>query len=1446
MKKYILFLCCHLVILSLSAQAVYKKGQIKNSEEWSGMVKVEGDVEIAGNGKLTIKPGTYIEFLKGCKITVKEDGCIQALGGVNDTIYFTSADKVNGWGGIRFNEMSNTADSSKFSFCSFSYSITDEYNTGGAITINYFNKIKVQDSRFFKNTAEPINYGGAIYCESSDIDIIRCEFRDNYSSFGGALSFKNSSPSIKNSTFINNGSYHGASAIYYMSCDVQLSDCLFFHNYTNTTGGEILYVERSTGKIINTEIRNNKNKGIYCYLSDIEIVNVLIANNSAPDVGGIQVQTCRPTIINSTIVNNFGQTTGGIRNSHSEAKIINSIIWGNKGAYNNLSIEGDYFPTIKNSNIRIDDRVLIPSDLYFNNMEESPRFANLCTTVGTTDRFLDADWSLSPFSPCIDKGDNTLLPTNVETDLNHAPRIYNQTVDLGAYELQKSSLPDLGKKVLFVSSAGTGKGESWEDAMGNLQDAINYPIGSYKEVEVWVKEGTYLPDTTGLEEPRSASFRLKNQVAIYGGFKGNETSLNQRDFEKYETILSGNIGDVDDIKDNVFSVISATRLDFTSQLDGITVEGGRTIGAGFASKFQNGGGINLDFADITIRNCKIIKNIASSNGGGLYAYYSNPIISNTLIADNESRSHGGGIYLFHSHASFESCRIINNKLPYHFDGGGMYLGASNPRIVNTIIANNQSGQTGDGGGIYSSSSEPYILNSAIVNNYSHREGSGIFVSGGANLKIVNSVVWGNENEKGFGQVFLKEAIVSIESSIVQGGNTFRAPNYHNNIEESPRFIMPALNAGYDSEALSANWGVLSCSPAINSGNNTVSYCPEFDIVGNKRNVDNIDIGPYEFIGTPTEVIQSKNIIYVDSRLKGDGSSWSDAMSNLQNAIDKPCGCYQSNEIWVAKGTYLPDTVGLPDKRSAAITLRNNTKIYGGFAGVETKRDERDWRKNPTILSGDIGKEGNFFDNSYHVVVSQNMGKESVLDGFIIRDGNSDGYFENGAGGGIYCVNSTNSLTNLEIKYNYANQYGGALYIKDSQMELMNLFVSDNVSGSFGGGIRYDNSNIILHSCEFKNNKSDYSGGAISSSDSKSVIVNCLIANNSSDRDGVIGSFDSDTRIINSTIVNNQAGGFVASKNFSVENSVIWGNGYDGNPNQGEFTNIDKATILNSNIQGGNLFNLSSTNYLNNLDTLPGFIRPIEDKGVTANSANADWHVNGCSPCIDKGGNSLISDYAKKDFDGNPRIYNGRVDMGAFEVQHVKRNAPSDILLSDTIIYKYAEPLSLIGRLSAVDKDEEDSFKYQLAGNNYIDSHEDFFTIKNDSLLNKFDLSNSFDTHYSIEIKVTDKYSCWLTKNFKIKVDTTDIDNSKGSLKNTVDYLVYPNPAGKWVFVKDKSGAKSLLNIEIYSMEGELIKKVSTLDIKYGLNLEFLEKGVYLMVISDFEGKNKIVKKFAKE
>ena len=227
---------------------------------------------------------------------------------------------------------------------------------------------------------------------------------------------------------------------------------------------------------------------------------------------------------------------------------------------------------------------------------------------------------------------------------------------------------------------------------------------------------------------------------------------------------------------------------------------------------------------------------------------------------------------------------------------------------------------------------------------------------------------------------------------------------------------------------------------------------------------------------PATQAQSGDIIYVDADApgNGDGSSWPDAYTNLQDALANATG---TDEIWVAGGTYYPDegTGVTNDDRTASFTVTGNQDglvIYGGFAGSESVREERAPDANETILSGDIDGDGALASNSYHVLVfnagndigadvAPNITTDTVLDGVTVTGGNADA-IGNSSGGGLFCdgLGSANvcspTLRGITFIENNASS-GGAIYNSgsggESSPHIINSTFISNTAGASGAAIK---------------------------------------------------------------------------------------------------------------------------------------------------------------------------------------------------------------------------------------------------------------------------------------------------------------------------------------------------------------------------------------------------------
>ena len=249
--------------------------------------------------------------------------------------------------------------------------------------------------------------------------------------------------------------------------------------------------------------------------------------------------------------------------------------------------------------------------------------------------------------------------------------------------------------IIYVKEGGTGSGSSWADAYGDLQDGLNDAVSGD---EIWVASGTYYP-TYGYGlwiGSRGKHFRMKNGVAIYGGFDGTETSLAERNVQNNETILSGDIGVPDDPDDNCYHVFyhpSGTNLDATAILDGFTVTAGN---AGDSSEPHNdGGGMYNDYSSPTVTGCSFVDNSADL-GGGMFNNYSDPTVTGCTFTGN----------------------LAGN-------GGGMYNDTSSPEVINCIFSSNSAGDGHDGGGIGNYRSSTIVTNCTFLTNEASRAGGAL-------------------------------------------------------------------------------------------------------------------------------------------------------------------------------------------------------------------------------------------------------------------------------------------------------------------------------------------------------------------------------------------------------------------------------------------------------------------------------------------------------------------------------------------------------------------------------------------------------------------------------------------------------------------------------------------------------------------------------------------------
>lgn len=832
------------------------------------------------------------------------------------------------------------------------------------------------------------------------------------------------------------------------------------------------------------------------------------------------------------------------------------------------------------------------------------------------------------------------------------------------------SLAQAGQVIYVDTDAtGTDDGSSWENAF-STSFGLQVALGDAEDGdEIRVAMGTYKPDiTNGIIPPSlSASFELKNGVAIKGGYAGvNGAPIpGARDIELYETILSGDLNGDDTVvveavhmqydtsrEDNSYRVVKNNDIDSSAVLDGFTITGGH-------SGQHNGCGMVNYNSSPTINNCTFKWNF-SEDGGGMYNYSnSNPTLSNCKFINNYGLGRGGG--------------VLNNN--------------SNPTLINCIFIGNMTGQ--DGGGISGSST---LINCVFSGNIAGNYGGGVH----GDSTVTNCILWGN-SDSGDGNSQISGDLSLMTYSCVQQD---LPGNENGNINVNPLFVDPDGPdgiVGTEDDDLRLQPG----SPCINAGDNSV-VTTATDMDGNERIVNTyVDMGAYESQGMPL-------IYFVDDDATGtdDGSSWENAYTSLPYALNTASYGY---EIRVAQGTYRPNdgVITIGDERELTFQLKNRVAVKGGYAGFgEADPDARDVELYETILSGDLygddiavtdpadmANDMNREFNSYHVVSGFQIDDTAILDGFTISGGNATDGSDYYGGGMANDDGSSPTINNCKFVWNMAIYGGGMDNIYNSNPTLNNCIFSNNYSQTSGGMSNYYSSPMLtdctfsgnltygpgggisnifasptITNCRFINNAAYGSGGAMDNgANGNPIVTNCLFVGNSVDsvdpnwgKGGAVYSSlsgSSNPVYANCTFYGNSAqyGGaiYCAEGDIAliINNCILWGNSAANGPEiamttAGIGSSLD---VSYSTVQGGEdaIYDKSALSWdnMSNIDFDPGFVDPNGTDGI-AGTADDDLRLSSDSLCIDSGDNSVVT--VTTDLDGNVRIANNFVDMGAYE------------------------------------------------------------------------------------------------------------------------------------------------------------------------------------------------------
>jgi hypothetical protein len=408
--------------------------------------------------------------------------------------------------------------------------------------------------------------------------------------------------------------------------------------------------------------------------------------------------------------------------------------------------------------------------------------------------------------------------------------------------LERLEARSLMSTTIYVDANATGlaDGSSWQDAYQNLQQAL---ASAGAGTEIHLADGTYYPSTSG---DKSASFQMKNGVALRGGYAGvGAADPNARDTVLHPSVLSGFLG----TGVNSDDVVCGDGADATAVLDGVTVTGGHGV-----SFF--GGGMRIVTGSPTITGCTFLANGTWNAGGGIYINGGSPAISDCRFVFN-----GGGIYAINGSVHITRCAFESNSS----DGGAaLYVEKSTLSVDNSSFVNDQVlGAPSDVFGsessmnfrncvfLYESSASCSLLSSdtdttisnctfAPFNPNSTTPTVAVKSYTNSHTDIYNSIVWGKASDTSSQVWSDATSVTSISYSDIKGGWTGATRGA--NISVDPQFLH--LGAAPTIDEMIANLKLKPASPCIDAALDSLAPSGAFgkDFSGGPRIIDSPGVG----------------------------------------------------------------------------------------------------------------------------------------------------------------------------------------------------------------------------------------------------------------------------------------------------------------------------------------------------------------------------------------------------------------------------------------------------------------------------------------------------------------------------------------------------------------------------------------------------------------------------
>ncbi len=1015
--------------------------------------------------------------------------------------------------------------------------------------------------------------------------------------------------------------------------------------------------------------------GAWCESTNAVISNCYLTSNAAATGGG---GSYRGTLYNCVISGNSGAVLSnyGSGGGANAAILNNCLVVGNSAGY---SGGGADTSTLNNCTIvsnsvaphgkGVYNCILNNCISYYNNDGDNYSGGTLnycCTTplpssgmgnIVSPPSFVNqagGNFRLQTNSPCINTGNNAYV--NSATDLDGNPRIFGSTVDMGAYELQLTTFlgvavqadatnTAVGFSLYFIGSTlgGAATATHWDFGDGTSADnrlnvshswaaAGDYPVvftaynnsnpgGISATVMVhvitqpvlyvnltstnpvapylsWDTAATNIQDAVDTASPGS-QILVTNGVYQTGGRIHASTgmSINRVVVDKAVMVQSVNGPAVTVIQGNAGVGPTGIRCIYLTNdavLIGFTLTQGATRKDGNAGREQIGGGAWCESTSAVICNCFLIGNAAVSGGGGTYR----GTLYNCIISGNSS-----------------------SVLPNYGSGGGANAAVLN----NSLVVGNTATYSGGGADTCT------LNNCTIVSNSTAGSGNGVY-----NCTLNNCISYYNNGGDNYSGGTLNYCCtMPLPGSGVD------------NITNAPIYV----NLANGDFHLQAN------SPCVNMGNNAyVNGTTDLD--GNSRIFGGtVDIGAYELqIFVPFSVAVQADMtnaligysLHLSSSTTGGAATMCHWDFGDGTSADNQLSVSHS---WAAAGDYPVVFTAYNDSNPGGVSATVMVHIVTQFISYVALQSTNpvapylSWDTAATNIQdavdavipwGTVLVSNGVYQTGGRIHASTDMSTNRVVVNKAVTVQSVNGPAVTAIQGnpgvgptGVRCIYLTNNAALVGFTLTQGatradgnlgrDQIGGGAWCESTSVLISNCFLIGNTAAQGGGGSYRG----TLYNCVISGNSGSVSSPSGSGGGANAAVLNnCLVVCNSVGYSG--GGADTCT-LNNCTIVSNSVshyGGGVY--NCTLNNCISYYNSG------------------NNNYSGGTL------NYCCTMPLPNGGTGNVTNAPAFVNLANGDFHLQTNSPCVNAGNNAYVN--GATDLDGNPRIFSGIVDIGAYELQ----------------------------------------------------------------------------------------------------------------------------------------------------------------------------------------------------